>query len=170
MLLFTIYLKARRIVDTLCLVWFSNNLPPSWKSSSQIGRGLLKGVAQLALKMAWGFSTSQRMAAIVLTIIGGIGYLDILCVRCFCLWWWEQKSEFLASRQKSPKCLPGGGDGVDYMSSKFDCIIYKSYIFLYMCFSISPYVRLHVPAYLGTRGPIEHFFFVAKFFCVIYHR
>ncbi len=49
--------------------------------------------------------------------------------------------------------------GVDYMSSKFDCIIYKLYIFLYMCFLISPYVRLRVPAYLGTRGPIEHCFF-----------
>jgi hypothetical protein len=27
-LLFIIYLKARRIVDTLCLVWFSNYSPP----------------------------------------------------------------------------------------------------------------------------------------------
>ena len=48
---------------------------------------------------------------------------------------------------------------LDNMSSKFDCIIYKLYIFLYMCFLISPYVRLRVPAYLGTRGPIKHCFF-----------
>ena len=27
-LLFIIYLKARRIVDMLCLVWFSDNSPP----------------------------------------------------------------------------------------------------------------------------------------------
>ncbi len=46
--------------------------------------------------------------------------------------------------------------GVDYMSSFFDCIKYNLYNFLYMCFLISPYVRLRVPAYLGTRGPIEH--------------
>ncbi len=50
------------------------------------------------------------------------------------------------------------------MSSKFDCIIYKLYIFLYMCFSISPYVRLRVPAYLGTRGPILHCFFCCQVF------
>jgi hypothetical protein len=54
--------------------------------------------------------------------------------------------------------------GVDYMSSKFDCITYKLYILLYMCFSISPYVWLCVPAYLGTRGLIEHCFFFVSFF------
>ena len=55
--------------------------------------------------------------------------------------------------------------GVDYMSSFFDCIKYKLYIFLYMCFLISPYVWLRVPAYLRTRGGqsnIANFF--AKFF------
>jgi hypothetical protein len=50
------------------------------------------------------------MAAIALTIIRRINYLDILRVRCFRLRRRERKIEFFASREKSPKCLPGCGE------------------------------------------------------------
>ncbi len=57
-----------------------------------------------------------------------------------------------------------GGKGLTrYMSSFFDCIKYNLYIFFYMCFlisPISPYVRLRVPAYLGTRGRSKLAFFL----------